>query len=70
MDLTKIYRIEILEGYDEKYINQLLKNGWVLIDTGRQAFPEHDVRFVIGATKNIYKKYNLDNAKADEKPIF
>ncbi|MGM0137641.1 hypothetical protein IGI65_000043 [Enterococcus sp. DIV0755b] len=67
MDYKDIYHVESIAALNSTLVNRLLHNGWILLginqraDLSPEGIPESHVSMVLGASKNVYEKFNLEN---------
>ena len=62
MNINEIYHVEDVYTIDD--VNKLLEKGWQLISVcpnqPSARFPGRTVLFVVGATKEIFEKYDIN----------
>lgn len=66
--LSDIYRVESIARKDTFIANKLLENGWKLLgveqlgDLSSDGSPESFVFLLLGASKDVFERYNLSEA--------
>lgn len=66
-NLSNIYRVESIPQRKIEIANKLLEKGWVLLGVEQNAglnmdgIPETSVYMLVGATKDVYNKINLND---------
>lgn len=70
-NFENIYHVEslLVSTLEDEYANELLKNGWKLLDISHNSQQEIGNHFssyskyILGADKETYLKFNLEDAK-------
>lgn len=70
-NFENIYHVEslLVSTREDEYANELLKNGWKLLDISHNS--QHEIgnnfssysKYILGADKETYLNFNLEDAK-------